>query len=294
MPFWLGPINNIIKKLTQKEYWMNNPTKKIDFVAFSELRPGVPYSDCKDILLSHWRSLKAPDEGKITLFKFGCSVSVDINGIISKVSYFGRFPEKRVIEGLRRGMALHEVQNIFTELVEIENDEDGWRDFTQNLESGYLLTLNFCKDVLAGINIENPQAIYPKKEDFNFGQYYPTPLSEGDSLFIDGNFKLAVLSELLSRGLIDLAKPEDLASYALGRYIDFGEDEDDEVTGYDSIPECLDYLLHYPLTEELLAQVETVYFDGGLEIYRYICYYWDGESDEFDITSLRDGILLEE
>ena len=59
--------------------------------------------------------------------------------------------------------------------------------------------------------------------------------------------------------------------------------------GYDPVPEALDYLARYPLTEELLAKVTSLETDGGSEIYRYIEYFWDGETDDYTISSL-DGI----
>ena len=34
-----------------------------------------------------------------------------------------------------------------------------------------------------------------------------------------------------------------------------------------------------------MAKVTSLELDGGSEIYRYINYFWGGETDEFDITS---------
>lgn len=265
---------------------MNNPTKKIDFVAFSNLRPSVSYLECKNILLSHWRELKASDEGVISLFKFGCSLSIDINGKVGEVIYFGSFPEKRIVEGLRRSMSLDDVLKIYPEIIENNSNEERWREFSQKLASGYLMKLMFNEDILAEISIKNEHAIYPKKEDFNFAKYYPDPISQEEPDFFDGNFKLSVLSALFEKGLINLGDPRELASYVLGRYIDF--DTDEVYRGYESIPECLSYLLRYPLSDDLLSKIEELYFDGGLEIYPFIYYYWDGESREFDVKSLRD------
>lgn len=50
----------------------------------------------------------------------------------------------------------------------------------------------------------------------------------------------------------------------------------------------MDYLYRYPINADMLSVIEELDFDGGLEIYRYINNQWDGESREFDITSLRD------
>ena len=37
----------------------------------------------------------------------------------------------------------------------------------------------------------------------------------------------------------------------------------------------------------LLARVESLGFDGGNEIYHYIWYHWDGESNDFDLETIR-------
>ncbi|ULJ74180.1 DUF6892 domain-containing protein [Rhizobium gallicum] len=71
----------------------------------------------------------------------------------------------------------------------------------------------------------------------------------------------------------------------MGRAVDL-EDE-----GYEIIPEAQDYLERYPLTDELLAAVEEIEFDGGETAYRFAWYFWDGEDDVFDVKDL-SGIEL--
>jgi hypothetical protein len=94
------------------------------------------------------------------------------------------------------------------------------------------------------------------------------------------NLKLAVLSELLDAKAIELGKPADLATHVLQRPVDL------EKEGYDLIHEAYDYLVRYPLTDEHLNSVTQLVFDGGSTIYPYAYYFWGGETDEFDVTSL--------
>lgn len=265
-----------------------NTTKKIDFVAFAQLRPGASYEDCKSILLRHWRPLTARDEGFVWFQNFGCFVRVDKHGALGEVAYFNKFPTKRVIAGLRIGMAMDEARTIYPDLMQVEVDaEDATRyqEYRTTIESGYTLTVRGdAKSGVGYIAIANPHAEYPRKEDFDFAAKYPAPEAEM-RFFKDGMFKLAVLQTLMDDGHIDLGEPAELASFVFGRYIDF--DKDATVDGYDVIVECQRYLLHYPLTDALLAQVEEVYIEASMEIYEYIFRYWGGEGGIFDVTSLR-------
>jgi hypothetical protein len=109
---------------------------------------------------------------------------------------------------------------------------------------------------------------------------YPQPDSERSQWFEDPNFKLVVLSDLINQNLIDLGSYEEFAKHVPGREVNFNNE------GYGLLPECLDYLYHYPLSETLLRSVKRIVFDGGLEIYSYAYRYWDGETDEFDVKSI--------
>lgn len=97
------------------------------------------------------------------------------------------------------------------------------------------------------------------------------------------NLKLAVIDALVQAGAIDLGTPQQLAEHVLGRPIDL-RSEGDRL-----LQPVYDYLVRYPLTVTQLDSVEVLTFDGALGIYEYIWYLWDGESDEFDISSI-DGI----
>lgn len=110
---------------------------------------------------------------------------------------------------------------------------------------------------------------------------YPAPAGEPGAPFADPNLKLVVLSALLENGAIDLGSEDQLAEYVLGRPYD------QETEGYEEIAAVHDYLVRYPLTDEMLKSVDTIYFDGGNSIYFYMFSFWHGEDDRYDVRSLR-------
>jgi hypothetical protein len=110
--------------------------------------------------------------------------------------------------------------------------------------------------------------------------FYPTPEVERGAPLGNPNLKLVVLNELRTSGLIDLGSEEELATFVLGREADL------ETEGSDFSPEIYEYLVRYPLTQAQLSSITELNFDGGNEIYFYVWYHWDGESDEFTVTSL--------
>ena len=111
---------------------------------------------------------------------------------------------------------------------------------------------------------------------------YPQPQGRPGEPFADPNLKIAVLSTLLSSGHIDLGEPREFLSWVLGRPVtdtwELGAD-----LGFSVVPEAYDYLARYPLDQALLDEVETLWFDGGADIYFYAMPTWDGETDDFDI-----------
>ncbi len=127
-----------------------------------------------------------------------------------------------------------------------------------------------------GISIANPHAQYNDPT----APPYPTASGAVGAPFSDVNLKLAVMSSLLDAKLLDLGTPEQLATHVLRRPVDLEKD------GYDLIPEALDYLARYPLTDDLLASVERMEFDGGATIYPFAWYFWSGEEGAFDIKDL--------
>ncbi|MEN3148867.1 hypothetical protein ABCW43_16305 [Neorhizobium sp. IRAMC:178] len=141
---------------------------------------------------------------------------------------------------------------------------------------GYTLRVRLTLETVNEISFSNPAAEYPEPTE----PPYPAAAGKAGAPFADPNLKLVVLSSLLDAKQIDLGSPEQVATHVLGRAVDL-EDE-----GYEIIPEALDYLVRYPLTDELLASVEEIEFDGGGTVYEYAWYFWDGEDNVFDVKDL--------
>ncbi|WP_443726234.1 DUF6892 domain-containing protein [Rhizobium mongolense] len=157
----------------------------------------------------------------------------------------------------------------------------GVRMGVRRFPEGYTLRVRLTLETVNEIGFSNPAAEYPEPTEPS----YPAAVGMAGAPFADPNLKLVVLSLLLDAKQIDLGTPAQLASHVLGRAVDL-EDE-----GYEIIPEAQDYLERYPLSDELLAAVEEIEFDGGGTAYRFAWYFWDGEDDVFDVKDL-SGIEL--
>lgn len=106
--------------------------------------------------------------------------------------------------------------------------------------------------------------------------------------FKDFNFKLAVIQVLMYDK--ELLKPKfDLYDF-VANHKERKIDTDKE--GYEIIPEAKKHFEDLEIPSELLAQVETIYQDGGNEIHHQLIPFWDGEDDAFNITSTDDLKLL--
>ena len=151
----------------------------------------------------------------------------------------------------------------------------GARLATKQLPEG-LLTARITFDTVYDISIANPKAQYFEPT----APPYPAASGAAGAPFSDVNLKLAVMSALLDAKALDLGTPEQLATHVLSRPVDL------EKEGYELIPEALDYLARFPLSDDLLASVESMEFDGGATIYPFAWYFWGGEEDAFDIKDL--------
>lgn len=104
--------------------------------------------------------------------------------------------------------------------------------------------------------------------------------------FLDSNFKLAILDQLLKDGSfvnrLNELRSDPKHSENFTGMVDYGE----------PIPEIEDFLRAVKLTDEDLDKVTDLCFDGGNDIYQIICPFWDGESDYFDIRDVSGFELL--
>ncbi|GLU50308.1 DUF6892 domain-containing protein [Nocardiopsis ansamitocini] len=94
--------------------------------------------------------------------------------------------------------------------------------------------------------------------------------------FEELNFKLLVVEELMHKGLLEFPTfPDPENIYACV-----------------PLPEAVAYFTALRLTSEQVANVETLNFDGGNEVYQVITPYWDGEDDSFDVTGYGESVKL--
>lgn len=102
-------------------------------------------------------------------------------------------------------------------------------------------------------------------------------------MFEDFGFKLVVINSLLGKETSFAKELEAMQE----KYVDEYDGD-----GYEYIPEMVEYFENLKLTEEDLAMVEQLVFDGGEDIYFLLMTDWDGESDEFDVQSVKGFELL--
>ncbi|MCM1535977.1 MAG: hypothetical protein NC126_08670 [Clostridium sp.] len=96
--------------------------------------------------------------------------------------------------------------------------------------------------------------------------------------FEDFGFKLVVIDSLLEKNASFSDELEEMKEKYVENY---------DGDGYECIPEMVAYFENLKLTEEDLALVDKLVFDGGEDIYFLMMTDWDGESDEFDIKSVK-------
>nr|WP_250811520.1 hypothetical protein [Neorhizobium tomejilense] len=249
----------------------------VDVTALAALRPGMPMSAVEKAMGSAWRAPAPHKGGLIDILEntYGVIVRIDRKRLIGSVNFNSRF--EHTIAGVPMGISLADLRATVRDMQIGEESKvrRATRFGRKQLPEGELAA-RITYDTVYEINISNPDAEYLEPTA------PPYPIASGDpgAPFSDVNLKLAVLSALLRAKAIDLGSPEELASHVLGRPVDL------EKEGYERIPEALDYLSRYPLTDELLASVEWIEFDGGAVIYPYVWYFWGGEESAFDIKDL--------
>ncbi|MCQ1574308.1 hypothetical protein NFO65_26635 [Neorhizobium galegae] len=255
----------------------------VDVAALAALRPGMPMTKVEAAMGSAWKSPAPHKGGKIDLLEnsHGVVAWIDRDGLIGMLNYNHRFLHP--VSGIAMEMKIEQVRAAMPSL-EIGDDLPmmrGVRIGVRRFPEGYTLRVRLTLETVNEIVFSNPEAEYPEPTE----PPYPAAAGITGAPFADANLKLVVLSSLLDAKQIDLGSPEQLATHVLGRAVNL-EDE-----GYEIIPEARDYLERYPLTDERLAAVEEIEFDGGGTVYEYAWYFWDGEDDVFDVKDL-SGIEL--
>ncbi|GLZ40561.1 hypothetical protein [Actinokineospora sp. NBRC 105648] len=98
--------------------------------------------------------------------------------------------------------------------------------------------------------------------------------------FADGNFKLAIVQELMYNQ--DLLPRFDLREYAAEQGFTY------DVASAEAVPEALAYFEALEVPVELAEKITEIEMDGGNEIYLEIAPGWDGEDGLFDVDEFAD------
>lgn len=258
----------------------------VDRAALADLRPGAAMVEVAKAYGSAWKAPLPHREGYVVTIDFtdGVMTRFTREGKLGYIRFNWRFGKDIPVHGVYNGAAPDALTTRFPglDLKPLSMKPFAWLSYEESPHLHIQMEIGATFDgkrYLRWIELSDLNAVYPEKQPITL----PPPTGEPGTPFKDVNLKLAVLSNLIERGHIDIGEPQDLYDHVLSRPFDLEEE------GYDPVPEALDYLARYPLTEELLAKVTSLETDGGSEIYRYIEYFWDGETDDYTISSL-DGI----
>lgn len=105
--------------------------------------------------------------------------------------------------------------------------------------------------------------------------------STEDLLHFDNlNFKLAIVQTLMYD--LKLLEP----SFDIYDFANQCKDEEIDTESYTIIEPALNYFRNLPIPKRFAPQVETIYMDGGNEVYMNIIPQWDGEDGCFDLNEI--------
>jgi hypothetical protein len=258
-----------------------------DRAALAALRPGAPVAEVAKAYGRVWKQPLPHREGSVLTIACtdGVVVRITTDGRLGSIRYDWRFGEEHSVAGIHMSADEDALRARFPNL-DMKPFGAGTGPFSwPNLvESGLHMRFELGSTYegvryLRWIELYDPGAVYPPKQPV----LYPAPSGAAGAPFKDVNLKLAVMSELIDNGHIDIGDPQDLYDHVLGRHFDLEEE------GYEPVAEARAFLARFPLSQDLLDNVTSIEFDGSAEAYRYINYFWGGETDEFTILSF-DGI----
>jgi len=245
----------------------------------------MPSTALEAILGDQWVPLKKENAGLFDGEKLGIplTVRIDINGVIGEIGVKRQFPPSLEVARLRVGMTLPEAMAAYPKLhlLKMFEEERLIANYGATLVDGTELFVHFQDHKVRRFAITRPGLTYPDPRQWTSSPpgKYPAPSMEPGAPFSDPNFKLVVLGALMSEGVVDLGSPQELTDHVMGRYLERN-------TG-DTFPPVRDYLLRYPLTQEHLAAIDTLIFEGSLEIYDYSGMTFGNDGSDCDVTSLQ-------
>lgn len=257
-----------------------------DRAALAALRPGAAIAEVAKAYGDAWKPPLPHREGRVVVIDMsdGVVTRFTSDGRLGAIRFNWRFGKEVPVLGLQMSARWDAIKARFPDIDErpLVMKPFAWLDHLAAPHLHIRMEIGSTHDdqrYLRWIELSDPAAVFPDKQTVA----YPAPSGDPGAPFKDVNLKLAVLSQLIDVGAIDIGDPQDLYDHVLGRHFDLEGD------GYRPVPEARAYLARYPLTPELCAKVTDIEFDGGATAYRYIHYFWDGEDDAFTIRSL-DGI----
>lgn len=111
-----------------------------------------------------------------------------------------------------------------------------------------------------------------------------TPISKEskeDVLHFDNlNFKLAIIQVLMYD--LKLLKPE----FDIYDFADHYKEEDIDTDSDNVIEPAMNFFKNLQVPKRLAPYVETIYMDGGNDVYMNIIPQWDGEDESFDLNEI--------
>lgn len=234
-----------------------------DAVAPAAIRPGMPGDALRAAFGPAWRE-PAPHKGgvvDIAQNTLGVVARLTAGDEVGEIAVDWRFPETGAILGLTIGMSVADAKatrpdiDVGAPLKFMEHMRIG-----QAQDDGFLIDVAFHTETLHDIRLRNPDARYTEPGP----PVYPLSNGPVGAPFADTNFKLVVLSNLLESKTIDLGTPAEFFAHVLGRPYDADRD------GFGEIAAARTYLDRFELTPELLAAVECLHFDGGIDAYTFL------------------------
>lgn len=94
------------------------------------------------------------------------------------------------------------------------------------------------------------------------------------------NFKLAIIQVLMYD--LKLLKPE----FDLYDFADQHKGEEIDTESYTVIEPAMNFFKELEIPKKLATYVETIYMDGGNDVYMHIIPQWDGEDESFDLNEV--------